>query len=249
MQFKIHYTRTKRRQKKRNKPIFFIYIFHTFRRETIQASRVGLSSAITKYISLYSERTRYMISSQLKRQYAKMPANAHNAEVVLCPICLSEKPFSKCISLKQCGHKMCKACLLRQLHYDARCCSCRRSIQGASKQLFEKDKRMTVMQIQNSKSGSLGFNYSFKDRHMEVTRIQRESPAYETGLRTGDKIFAINDVPLFTSHCNGQILAEAKKESLIYMTILRLKNDDEEENNSTCKFLCTPSLLGIFKRK
>lgn len=150
-----------------------------------------------------------------------------------CPICFCRVPSSRCVSLQPCGHFVCKACLIKQLHHDARCCMCREGIQKTSKRLFVDEKGMLEIRIEKLNPDMfLNFHFKFKDCNMTITRIQRGSPCHRRGLREGDMIYAINHIPLFNSKCSAQILSNSKKGSLIILTVLKKETRDEERGDS-----------------
>ena len=150
-----------------------------------------------------------------------------------CVICFKYLNANKFETL-QCNHKLCKRCLHKQLHFDARCPMCRTIISSMENVVAVKNEKKINLKYEKE----IGIKIVIVDETNKILITSCTKNAKQYGFETGQHILYINNVPCYNAKCVLQILDELKRKKVTVTFHVQLTS----QASKSCLLKCMSSL-------
>lgn len=111
------------------------------------------------------------------------------------------------VELRACGHRFCRACVVKALQYRTSCPVCRTVPAG----IFPLTPSTDAASYGLASTEHFGITLGKADEGVRVLKLTPTDVAHRIGIRRGDIILAINDVPCRTHEEAIEVLRKIKE--------------------------------------
>ena len=130
-----------------------------------------------------------------------------------CVVCEAET----CIRLRPCNHTVCMKCTKLWTERSVTCPVCRRAIEGChgreegAKGEVEEAGVLVRCSLGPYHHAGVTLDHGVKKGRVVVTRINRKDAFFRHGMRVGDSVLSVNDLPVKSSHVAIAIVEACRK--------------------------------------
>ena len=133
-----------------------------------------------------------------------------------CPICFESMAPDATAALPACPHKLCLRCAAETLKRDARCPVCRTGVYAVNTLLpcrpLPQETFTCSVKVGPKQHAGIAIVNATAEGAVRVLRVLRGDQMRLAGVRAGDLIFAINNVPVVNHHVAVDIMNQAMRE-------------------------------------
>lgn len=123
-----------------------------------------------------------------------------------CPICFNEMVSSSIRYIRSCGHQLCETCCIDWLTKNPTCPLCRKNIVGIISP-YRDTKQILVIP-----RGEMGITLTEHTKGLQVLNVVLNDDASKAGMKSGDIIISINNIPFTNPAIAVKMIEDAKNE-------------------------------------